>query len=70
MLSVECTTCNRNVPLYKLEKHHEDHINNKEKEDREFTEMVNNMPKHSTIVLYFSILWPWVISNKLLFIHF
>ena len=43
MLSVECTTCNRNVPLYKLEKHHEDHINNKEKEDREFTEMVNNI---------------------------
>ena len=28
------------------------------------------MPKHSTIVLFFSILWPWVISNKLLFIHF
>ena len=43
MLSVECTTCNRNVPLYTLEKHHEDHINNKEKEDREFTEMVNNI---------------------------
>ena len=43
MLSVECTTCNRNVPLYKLEKHHEDHINNKEKEDREFKEMVNNI---------------------------
>ena len=26
-----------------LEKHHVDHINNKEKEDREFKEMVNNI---------------------------
>ena len=26
MLSVDCTTCNRSVPLYLLEKHHVDHI--------------------------------------------
>ena len=43
MLYVDCTTCNRSVLLYLLEKHHVDHINNKEKEDREFKEMVNNI---------------------------
>ena len=43
MLSVDCTTCNRSVPLYLLEKHHVDHINNKENEDREFKEIVNNI---------------------------
>ena len=34
------------------------------------TRRAMDMPKHSTIVLSFSILWPWVIFNKLLFIHF
>ena len=43
MLSVACTTGNRRVPIYLLEKHHVGHLNNKEKEDKDFKEMVDNI---------------------------
>ena len=33
MLSVACATCNRRVPIYLLEKHHQDHMENREQED-------------------------------------
>ena len=39
MLSAACATCNRRVPIYLLEKHHKDHMENKEQEDREHAHM-------------------------------
>ena len=43
MLSAACATCNRRVPIYLLEKHHKDHMENKEQEDREHAQMLSDM---------------------------
>ena len=43
MLSAACATCNRRVPIYLLEKHHQDHMENKEQEDREHAQMLSDM---------------------------
>ena len=43
MLSAACATCNRRVPIYLLEKHHKDHMENKEQEAREHAQMLSDM---------------------------
>ena len=43
MLSAACVICNRSVPIYLLEKHHGDHMKNKEQEDKEHAQMLSDM---------------------------
>ena len=43
MLSAACATCNRRVPIYLLEKHYEDLMENKEQEAREHAQMLSDM---------------------------
>ena len=43
MLSAACVICNRSVPIYLLEKHHGDHMKNKEQGDKEHAQMLSDM---------------------------
>ena len=47
MLSAACVICNRSVPIYLLEKHHGDHMKNKEQEDKEHAQMLSDMTSES-----------------------